>query len=177
VRASTGLIAIGALALGCRAIAPAPEPPHSARRSTESADAQRGEAERRPEPERERSASAKARQDGLVVTATAYNSLPSQGVGGGKHGAWGDRLEPGMKTIAVSHDLIALGLTRGAVVRIEGLPGEYTVRDRLPRRWKRRIEIYMGRNVRAARACGRREVRIYPSEEIADEAPAAAPID
>ena len=82
-----------------------------------------------------------------------------------------------MKTIAVSHDLIALGLTRGAVVRIEGLPGEYTVRDRLPRRWKRRIDIYMGRNVRAARAWGRREVRIYPSEEIADEAPAAAPID
>jgi 3D (Asp-Asp-Asp) domain-containing protein len=94
------------------------------------------------------------------VTATAYNSLPSQGVGAGKHGAWGDRLEPGMKTIAVSRDLLELGLTRGMKVEIEGLPGHYTVMDRLPSRWSRRIDIYMGKDVRAARNWGKREVRI-----------------
>jgi len=31
--------------------------------------------------------------------------------------------------------------------------------------------------VRAARAWGRREVKIYLSEEIADEVPAASPLD
>jgi 3D (Asp-Asp-Asp) domain-containing protein len=96
----------------------------------------------------------------IVVTATAYNSVPEQGVGAGQHGAWGDRLRPGMKTIAVSRDLIALGLTRGAQVRIEGLDGVYTVLDRLPSRWNRRIDIYMGTDERAARAWGVREVRI-----------------
>jgi len=165
MRASTGLIAIGALALGCRAIPAREEPaplPREPAPPGECAPAQRAEP---------RAAEA------LVVTATAYNSLSSQGTGGGKHGAWGDRLEPGMKTIAVSHDLIALGLRRGARVRIEGLPGDYTVLDRLPSRWTKRIDIYMGRNVRAARAWGWREVKIYLSEEIADEVPAASPLD
>jgi 3D (Asp-Asp-Asp) domain-containing protein len=97
----------------------------------------------------------------LVVTATAYNSLPSQGVGSGQIGAWGDRLRPGMKTIAVSADLLALGLTRGAKVRIEGLDGHYVVLDRLPKRWSRRIDIYMGKDVRAARQWGKRDVRIW----------------
>jgi 3D (Asp-Asp-Asp) domain-containing protein len=171
MRRSASLIAISALALGCRAIPPRepPEPPPRDRVAPagECAVAPAPEPPSTPEP---------PRSEALRVTATAYNSLPSQGVGRGQHGAWGDRLEPGMKTIAVSHDLIALGLTRGAVVRIEGLAGEYTVLDRLPRRWKKRIDIYMGKNVRAARAWGRREVRIYVSEEIADEAP-AAPLD
>ena len=65
-----------------------------------------------------------------------------------------------MKTVAISHDLIALGLTRGMQVEIEGLEGIYTVMDRLPRRWSRRIDIYMGRDVSAARAWGKREVKI-----------------
>jgi 3D (Asp-Asp-Asp) domain-containing protein len=65
-----------------------------------------------------------------------------------------------MKTIAVSRDLLALGLTRGSQVRIEGLEGVYTVLDRLPSRWSRRIDVYMGTDVRAARVWGVREVRI-----------------
>ena len=96
----------------------------------------------------------------LAVTATAYNSVPSQGAGRGTHGAWGDRLMPGMKTIAVSRDLLELGLTRGMKVEIEGLTGHYTVMDRLPSHWTRRIDIYMGKDERAARAWGVREVRI-----------------
>jgi 3D (Asp-Asp-Asp) domain-containing protein len=32
--------------------------------------------------------------------------------------------------------------------------------DRLPNRWRRRIDIYMGKDVRAARAWGKREVSI-----------------
>src|SRR5262245_57827829 len=65
----------------------------------------------------------------MVVTATAYNSVPEQGVGAAQHGAWGDRLRPGMKAVAVSDDLIELGLTHGSQVHIEGLDGAYTVLD------------------------------------------------
>ena len=101
----------------------------------------------------------------IVVTATAYNSVPEQGMGAGQHGAWGDRLAPGMKTIAVSDDLLELGLTRGSQVRIEGLDGVYTVLDRMPSRWNRRIDIYMGTDERAARAWGVREVKIRWEKE------------
>jgi 3D (Asp-Asp-Asp) domain-containing protein len=163
------LLAIAAFALGCQSVGPR-EAAVPAPRDRVSPPAEGAQAEpSQPAPPAPRS-------EALVVTATAYNSLPGQGVGSGRRGAWGDRLSPGMKTIAVSHDLLAKGLTRGALVRIEGLPGEYTVLDRLPRRWSRRIDIYMGKDVRAARAWGKREVRIYPSEEIADELP-AAPLD
>lgn len=101
----------------------------------------------------------------LVVTATAYNSVPSQTTGNPHVGAWGDRLRPGMRAIAVSRDLLDEGLTRGVEVEIEGLAGTWEVRDKLARRWKRRIDIYMGSDVEAAREWGRREVRIRWSAE------------
>ena len=44
----------------------------------------------------------------VVVTATAYNSVPEQGMGAGQHGAWGDRLVPGTKAIAESGHLFNL---------------------------------------------------------------------
>jgi 3D (Asp-Asp-Asp) domain-containing protein len=97
----------------------------------------------------------------LMVMASAYNSLPGQTVGDPNRAAWGDVLEPDMKAIAVSRDLLELGLTRGARVRIEGLPGEYLVLDKMAKRWRRKIDIYMGVDVEAARAWGVREVRIH----------------
>lgn len=97
----------------------------------------------------------------LQVTASAYNSLPEQTAGDPSRGAWGDVLEPGMRAIAVSRDLLELGLVRGVQVRIEGLPGEYAVLDKMARRWRRRIDIYMGKDLEAARAWGVREVRIH----------------
>jgi len=96
----------------------------------------------------------------LLVTATAYNSLPHQTDGDPQLAAWGDRLRPGMRAVAVSPDLVAMGLERGARVRIEGLWGEYLVLDRMPARWARRIDIYMGTDRRAAQAWGKRHVRI-----------------
>jgi 3D (Asp-Asp-Asp) domain-containing protein len=96
----------------------------------------------------------------LEVTATAYNSTRAQTGPTPQIAAWGDRLRPGMKAIAVSRDLEALGMTRGARVRIEGFKGEYVVLDRMAKRWKRRIDIYMGNDVAAARAFGKRKVRI-----------------
>ena len=102
----------------------------------------------------------KERMQSLSVTATAYNSLPGQADHTPEIAAWGDRLEPGMKAIAVSPDLLAAGLKRGMRVQIEGLEGEYVVLDRMPARWDKRIDIYMGEDVRAARNWGVREVRI-----------------
>lgn len=99
-------------------------------------------------------------QRSLVVTATAFTSHRRQTSGDPFEGAWGDRLRPGMRAIAVSRDLEALGLERGTRVRIEGLSGEYVVLDRMARRWRRRIDIYMGTDRKAARRWGRRRVRI-----------------
>lgn len=104
----------------------------------------------------------------LVVTATAYNSLPNQTGVEPVTAAWGDELEPGMKAIAVSRDLHEAGLTRGTVVQIDGLEGEYVVLDRMPKQWDRRIDIYMGEDVRAARRWGVREVRIRWAPALAD---------
>ena len=101
------------------------------------------------------------KQQTLLVTATAFNSLPKQGQGSPNVGAWGDRITPGMKAVAVSSDLLSLGLTRGTKVRIDGLRNEYVVLDRMPPKWKKRIDIYMGDDVKAARFWGRREVNIY----------------
>jgi len=95
-----------------------------------------------------------------VVRATAYNALPGQTNAQPWVAAWGDRLEPGTKSIAVSRDLLEEGLTRGVRVRIEGLPGEYVVLDKMAKRWRNKIDIFMGEDVRAARHFGVREVRI-----------------
>src|SRR5262245_27248553 len=86
----------------------------------------------------------------VIVTATAYNTTRGQTDKSPEHGAWGDRLHPGMRAIAVSADLHALGLVRGTRVQIEGLRGEYRVLDRMPRRWHRRIDILMA-DARSAR--------------------------
>jgi 3D (Asp-Asp-Asp) domain-containing protein len=100
------------------------------------------------------------KQPTLRVTATAFNSLPKQGQGNPNVGAWGDRITPGVNAVAVSPDLVSLGLTRGTTVRIEGLRSPYVVLDRMPAKWRKRIDIYMGTDVEAARAWGRREVNI-----------------
>lgn len=99
--------------------------------------------------------------ESLMVTASAYNSVPGQTNHRPSVAAWGDRLEPGMNAIAVSPDLLDAGLARGSRVRIDGLPGEYIVLDRMPDRWQKRIDIYMGNDVPAALQWGVRDVRIH----------------
>ena len=97
----------------------------------------------------------------LEVTATAYNSLPAQTERKDPATtAWGEELKPGMKVIAVSRDLIPLGLTHNARVRIEGLPGTYRVVDKMNQRWQKRIDIYMGNDVQAAKEWGKKKVTI-----------------
>lgn len=96
----------------------------------------------------------------LEVVATAYNSVPEQTANEPDLTAWGDRLVPGQKAIAVSRDLLRLGLSHGVEVEISGLPGRWVVRDKLGPRWTERIDIYMGEDVAAARAWGKRSVTI-----------------
>jgi len=96
----------------------------------------------------------------LTVTASAYNSLKSQTSGNPSITAWGDELKPGMKVIAVSRDLLKMGLKHNTRVKIDGLPGTYLVKDKMHRRWQRKIDIYMGDDVKAAHRWGKRKVTI-----------------
>jgi len=104
--------------------------------------------------------SASAADRSINVLATAYNSTPLQTDQRPNTGAWGDRIEPGMKIIAVSRDLLRQGLKRGTKIRIDGVEGEWTVLDRTPSRYKNRIDLYMGVDVQAARQWGRRKVTV-----------------
>ena len=98
----------------------------------------------------------------LRVTATAYSSHHSQTDKTPFLAAWNNRIRPGMKIIAVSRDLLTrYGLRNGSKVKISGLYGQYTVRDKMNKRFKKRIDIYMGINRRRALRWGRRSVVIY----------------
>ncbi len=97
----------------------------------------------------------------LKVTATAYNSTRAQTDSTPHRAAWNNRLKPGMRAIAVSRDLIPMGLGNRTEVHIEGFDEPYVVMDKMNRRHKRRIDIYFGKDVRAAREFGSREVEIY----------------
>ena len=104
----------------------------------------------------------------LKVTATAYNSLPEQ-----THKdhaaitAWGDTLKPGMKSIAVSRDLIKMGLDHNTEVKIKGLDGTYKVLDKMNKRWEKKIDIYFGLDRDRALEWGKKQVEItwYTKED------------
>jgi len=105
---------------------------------------------------------AKGLKHKLSVTATAYTSHRGQTDKTPFLAAWNNRIRPGMKVIAVSRDLIyKYGITNGSKVRISGLPGIYTVRDKMNKRWRRKIDIYMGTSRWRALRWGRRRVTLY----------------
>lgn len=97
----------------------------------------------------------------MEVTATAYTSSRWETSGNPTLTAWQDTLEPDMKAIAVSRDLIEEGLTHGTRVSIEGREGEYIVRDKMNRRWEKKIDIYFGNDREAAREFGKKKVTIH----------------
>lgn len=113
----------------------------------------------------------------LHVTATAYTSRVEETDSTPFTAAWGDRLdqlEPGIKAVAVSPDLLDMGLTRHSKLYIEGLPGEYHVMDVMSSRWTKRIDLYYGLDLRKALDWGRKKVRIYwrknePDVTLAEE--------
>lgn len=96
----------------------------------------------------------------LKVTATAYNSLAYQTNSNPNITAFGDTLKPGLRYIAVSRDLIDSGLVYNTEVKIQGFDSLFLVKDKMNRRWRKRIDIYMGNNVKKARQWGKRKVNI-----------------
>ncbi|WP_298896242.1 hypothetical protein [uncultured Psychroserpens sp.] len=102
----------------------------------------------------------------IEVTATAYNSLAYQTSSNPHITAFGDSLKPGLRYIAVSRDLLKNGLVHNTPVKIEGVEGTYLVKDKMNRRWRKRIDIYMGTDVKAAKEWGRRKVNISYRIEI-----------
>ena len=108
----------------------------------------------------------------LEVTATAYTSTVCQTDRTPYLAAWNNRLKPNVKSIAVSRDLLDLGLTNGTKVRIDGYKHTYTVLDKMNKRWKNKIDIYMGCDRKRAMRWGKRKVTIRwdkTEEEIANE--------
>lgn len=96
----------------------------------------------------------------LTVTASAYNSTRRQGEGDPYLTAWGDTLDPEVKSIAVSRDLIKKGLSHQTLVKIEGFEGLFVVNDKMHPRWRNKIDIYMGEDKSKALKWGRRKVEI-----------------
>ncbi len=98
----------------------------------------------------------------MEVTATAYTMAEDETKKGNIGlAAWGDQLEPGMKAIAVSRDLIDDGLDHKTEVKIDGLEGTYIVRDKMNKRWKKKIDIFMGKDKEKARQWGKKTVTIH----------------
>ncbi len=96
----------------------------------------------------------------LEVIATAYNSVSYQTSAKPNITAFGDSLKPDLNYIAVSRDLLKLGLKHNTPVKIEGFDSIYFVKDKMNARWKNRIDIYMGKDVKLAKIWGRRKVHI-----------------
>lgn len=96
----------------------------------------------------------------LEVRASAYNSVSWQTNGNPNVGAWGDTLKENSKIIAVSRNLIDSGLVHNQVVSIQGLEGEYVVKDKMHYRWRNKIDVFFGKDVAAARNWGVKKVAI-----------------
>ncbi len=94
------------------------------------------------------------------VTATAYNSLAYQTDSNPHITAFGDSLKPGFRYIAVSRDLLDSGLVHNTKVKIEGFDSLFTVKDKMNKRWRKRIDIYMGTDIKKAKKWGRKKVKI-----------------
>jgi len=100
------------------------------------------------------------------VSVTAYNTLPSQTTPTGSNiAAWGDTLQPGMKVIAVSRDLLRKGLSYNTMVRIDTFPDTFFVKDKMHFRHRNKIDIYMGLDKKKALEWGRKKLTIFYASE------------
>ena len=92
----------------------------------------------------------------LLVTVTIYHADPKQTDSTPFITASNktiDSLNPAKhRWIAVSRDLELLGFTFGACVLVEGvgpnIDGEWQVQDRMNKRWKKRIDLLVNKNIK-----------------------------
>ncbi len=99
--------------------------------------------------------------DFIKVKATAYTSSTIETDADPYLAAWRNKLNPTVPSIAVSRDLLDIGLTNGMKVRIKGLKGEFLVLDKMNKKWKNKIDIYMGNDRQKALNWGKRKVIVY----------------
>ena len=97
----------------------------------------------------------------MTVTATAYTASRRQTDSTPYATAFNEKLRMGDRIIAVSRDLEQMGLTHNTRVRIEGRDGVYRVADRTNKRWRKRIDIFMGKDRQRALQWGKRKVTIH----------------
>lgn len=96
----------------------------------------------------------------MEVTASAFNNVGYQTDGQSSRAAWGDILKDSMKVIAVSRDLLDSGLTHNTKVYIKELDDYYTVKDKMHYRWRKKIDVFMGKDIGAAKRFGVQKVTI-----------------
>lgn len=96
----------------------------------------------------------------LKVIATAYNSLAYQTNSNPNITAFGDSLYSGLRYVAVSRDLLDSGLVHNTKIKIHGFDSLFTVKDKMHSRWRKRIDIYMGDDVKKAKKWGKKKVKI-----------------
>lgn len=71
-----------------------------------------------------------------------------------------------MNAIAISRDLLDSGLVHNTRVLVEGFEGDtFLVKDKMHHRHRRKIDIYMGEDVKEARNFGYQKVWICLIEE------------
>lgn len=104
----------------------------------------------------------------IEVIASAYNSVSWQTDDQPNLAAWGDTLKPGMKVIAVSRDLLKMGLEYNTMVKIDTFPDTFYVKDKMHWKWRKKIDIYMGDDVQRAKEWGRKKVMICYAIPIID---------
>jgi len=107
----------------------------------------------------------------IKVIATAYNSLAYQTNANPHITAFGDSLIPGLRYIAVSRDLLDSGLIHNTKVKIEGFDSLFIVKDKMNKRWRQRIDIYMGTDVKKAKKWGKKKVNIEYCIQTEDAIP------
>ena len=95
----------------------------------------------------------------LRVKALAYTGCSPKSKRATR-GAWGDVLTKDTKAVAVSPDLLGLGLDRGDVISIEGLPGQFKVLDVMHGRHDKTIDIFYGDDACGAVQWGKRTLTI-----------------
>lgn len=101
-----------------------------------------------------------AKPKALRVKAMAYTGCLPKKSKRTPRGAWGDPLTRDVKAVAVSPDLLEMGLDRGDVITIEGLPGKYKVLDVMHTRHDRSIDIFYGDDQCGALQWGKRTLTI-----------------
>lgn len=104
-------------------------------------------------------------EESLQVTVSAYTSSGRETDSTPYLAAWGDTLDPSVKSIAVSRDLIEMGLDHNQEVNIEGFEDTFIVLDKMHKRWTKKVDIYMGNDVDKALEWGKQEVIIYWKNE------------